>query len=781
MQYNFSAITDKEFETLCKDILENELGVKFQNFAKGKDKGIDLRYASSYENEIIVQAKYYLSSKFSDLKHKLISEEKRKLDQLVPLPKRYIVMTTLSLNPMQVDQLVEGLKPYVLTSQDIYGLDRITSSINSIKSIESKYFKLWLTSTNVLQRITYNAVKGRSEFYEKKIIDKAKVFVPTQSFKTAVDLLKDNKFIIITGEPGIGKTSIAYSIICGYLSRDFELIYISDSIKDAEDVLSDDPKVKQIVYFDDFLGSNLYEVLNPRNSENSIISLIDRILSTRNKYLVLTTRTTILNQAKSSYEKFTRNKYHDISKYQIELEDYDEYDRALILYNHLFHSNLPTEHQDTFFEKRNYLKIINHRNYSPRLIQFITEKNNVSNVSSKNYMQSVLSHFENPDEIWAGAYENQLGNVDRFLLLTLFSLGGYNIYSSILEKAFLKRLQFEVDNNGFQVPNNAFNGSLKKLLDGFISSSLDTQGVNIYSLINPSVGDFLINYLQDKSFEKQRILKSAFYIEQITTHFHNTNKNSITLNSEELTEYFSSFKRNAPTLFSKNISDSFEIKVVKVLIDFFNVKPSSKTMLHWLELIDPLRVSNRNYSDVIAILKFAVDDIKSREIILKRFEPLMLSLIKWVEEPQELEGIRKIFDSYHKDFHVFIEDNSEKVFERIGELVSQGLDDDFDIGSYKADNIVGAMHEGKVELARYIIEDAIDESLTDFLHTTDLHHYTEEIKEFVPLEVDDIIESLLEGYSVEEESYEYSPSIEDRKNKDYEARIENLFDRSSLL
>jgi len=33
--YNLGVLNDKEFEVLCKDLLEKELGIPLQNFASG--------------------------------------------------------------------------------------------------------------------------------------------------------------------------------------------------------------------------------------------------------------------------------------------------------------------------------------------------------------------------------------------------------------------------------------------------------------------------------------------------------------------------------------------------------------------------------------------------------------------------------------------------------------------------------------------------------------------------------------------------------------------------
>jgi hypothetical protein len=62
--YNFGVLNDKEFENLCKDLLEVECNVSLQIFRSGRDKGIDIRYSNSIENKIVVQVKHYWNSNF---------------------------------------------------------------------------------------------------------------------------------------------------------------------------------------------------------------------------------------------------------------------------------------------------------------------------------------------------------------------------------------------------------------------------------------------------------------------------------------------------------------------------------------------------------------------------------------------------------------------------------------------------------------------------------------------------------------------------------------------
>lgn len=67
IMFNYANLNDVEFENLCKDVMEKKLSTSLRLFAKGRDGGIDLTDDTRTHN-IIVQAKHYIGSKFSNLR-----------------------------------------------------------------------------------------------------------------------------------------------------------------------------------------------------------------------------------------------------------------------------------------------------------------------------------------------------------------------------------------------------------------------------------------------------------------------------------------------------------------------------------------------------------------------------------------------------------------------------------------------------------------------------------------------------------------------------------------
>lgn len=125
-QYDFSTLNDKDLENLSRDLLSKELDVPFQSFKVGKDKGIDLRYSTPFlHNDIVVQVKHYYKSGCSVLKSKLKKDELPKVLKLNP--RRYIIVTSVSLSPTDKEAIMDIMSPYILSTGDIYGADDINN------------------------------------------------------------------------------------------------------------------------------------------------------------------------------------------------------------------------------------------------------------------------------------------------------------------------------------------------------------------------------------------------------------------------------------------------------------------------------------------------------------------------------------------------------------------------------------------------------------------------------------------------------------------------------
>ena len=88
--------------------------------------------------------------------------------------------------------------------------------------IEKGFPKLWLTSTAVLDRIVNASVVNQSTFEWSQIQEEIETYVVNDSLNKATHILKENGYVIISGIPGIGKTTLARFLVYSTLGNDNE-------------------------------------------------------------------------------------------------------------------------------------------------------------------------------------------------------------------------------------------------------------------------------------------------------------------------------------------------------------------------------------------------------------------------------------------------------------------------------------------------------------------------------------------------------------------------------
>lgn len=489
--YTFETLSPKDFELLTRDLLQKELSITLETFKSGRDSGIDLRYAKDIPNQLIVQCKHYKNSTLNDL-YNALKNEVEKIKKLNP--ERYIISTSQSLSPKNKEEILHICSPFIKSASDIYGKDDLNNLIEKFPEVEKGHFKLWLTSTKVLEQVLHSNIVNESRFKLDEIKEKIKKFVPNPSVNEAQDILNNENFVVISGAPGVGKTTLAEMIVYTYVAdSEYEFFNISENIQDAYSVYSLDPNVKQIFYYDDFLG----ETHLTKNEDSSLITFINRINKSKNKKLILTTREYILQQSKLLHEKIEK---FDFKKCIIDLKNYTKKIKADILYSHLYFSELPQEYIDNLLIEHRYFSIIEHPNYNPRIIETMTKLKIHKNISAKDYYSEFIKNLNNPSEIWKHAFENQIDNKTRSVLFSIVSLSGRYLGSNYKQiiKEISKTICLKFYSENFT--DLDFRKCLKILEGDFIKIT-----PYVISFCNPSLTDFLENYIVDNNIVSEFI------------------------------------------------------------------------------------------------------------------------------------------------------------------------------------------------------------------------------------------------------------------------------------
>ena len=502
--YDFAAcLSPIDFELLSKDLLEAELGIRFENFKDGKDGGIDLRHSTS-KGAVIVQCKRYKSESFSTLRSKLEKEELPKIQKLAP--KRYILTTSVGLSPAQADDLKLLLSPFVKSTDDIFGRDRLNSLLANHREVERRHNKLWIESAGVLETILNAGIHSVSKEELTKTIKAANLYVRNESFEEALKILSEQRVCIIAGLPGIGKTTLARMLLLYFNDHGYELVKIEEDISEATDVAYH--RKPRFYYYDDFLGQTASPDKLNKNEDQRIVDFMTTVHGSKISVMILTTREYILNQAKMTYEKFDRENF-DHRTCVIDLSKYSRRIRAHILYNHLHFSDLEQNFLEALVSSRSYLKIVDHKNYSPRLVEILTLKANIVSIAADDYPEFFFSNLDNPEKIWAHAFERQLSFAGQNVLrvMTTMSRDSSMANLQIAYNSFHGRRCRE---SGLANPPGSFKDAMRELEGTFIQLRAISNGT-VVSFSNPSIRDFMQNLLLAEESLLTMIENSVFF------------------------------------------------------------------------------------------------------------------------------------------------------------------------------------------------------------------------------------------------------------------------------
>ncbi len=617
--YDLDILSHYEFEQLTRDLLQKNFNIYIESFTTGKDSGIDLRFGLSKDMKSVVQCKRYatFSSLLSSLKKELKSIQSLNFEY-------YYLATSLGLTPNQKDKIKKLLMPYITDCKNIFGKDDLNNILSLHKDVELKYYKLWLSSTTVLNRIIHSKIINASLF-DKSVIQKTvKTYVQNDSFQEALKILKDQRFVIISGIPGIGKTTLSRMLVFHFLSKEYdEFISLDYSIADAFSVFHEEKK--QIFFYDDFLGKNFLEDKLSKNEDTLLYKFINQIKVSKNKLLIMTTREYILKQAQQKYELLNKNQF-DIGKFILDLSSYTKRIRAQILYNHLYFSNITNDYIENLIENDGYLKIINHINYNPRIIESILECDRWKTINPENFTHTFIQYLDNPISVWEHAFENQINQNSRYLLLVMLTTGTPIILDNLFEACELffskNSLKYSININEVE-----FKKIIKEIEDSFIILKKDSKHIFAADFANPSVSDFLLSYIVSRKYLITDLILSAKYINQFF--------NVFTIKNEKI-----------QNLHSKKImlSDSDKKNVIKHLCD--NLETIECSSIYITNYVNRSNEWYKPRSGLFEKLDYIIENIDSNEISI--LSQIALKVEDQINENIDSNDIDDIIQIYRK-------------------------------------------------------------------------------------------------------------------------------------
>jgi DNA polymerase III delta prime subunit len=539
---NFDNLSDFDFERLVADLLSAEWRVHVESFPRGRDGGVDLRVLGpanaplnlKKDDELVVQCKHRPGATYSDLKGELKKEaQKGVVDEAV----RYVVATSARLTRANKKSITETFGDRVAES-DVLAREDIAALIRRHPQVEKATPKLWMSTGPVLATLLHKLEYLRSGYLREELLRLQYKFVETKFTTAARACVEDFGVCILAGPPGVGKTTTAHILLLQLMADGWEPIVGVGDVRELEAQIT--PGVRQVLFFDDFLGQNSLEAKLRTGGDAELLRLIQAVEQDPNKIFIMTTRDYVLRQAQQSYEKLS-DPVFSATRVTVRADSLSLQEKSHILYNQLYFS--PLRSFAAAAPGSEYVKVACHRKFNPRLtataISLLVRETRLSparrNSTSirpepprgsapedSNSDMALSPHvdipthliraLERPEDLWDHSLRYQLSELQRDILFVRASFGQRSVllsevYTSVraLHKRTGRRyLEVELD-------------SAVSVLDGdFLSLHLEwgQQSISARSL-DPGLADAVAKFLRRYPELVHGIVETTPYFTQV--------------------------------------------------------------------------------------------------------------------------------------------------------------------------------------------------------------------------------------------------------------------------
>lgn len=481
-----------EFQNLCAAILRDVLGQTVQIFAPGNDEGRDAAFQGTWqtasgeklEGTFVAQIKFS-RDKTAPLVESLLADE---FDNIRDLQSRrlcdnYIVLTNYTTTSARASAVEERVKREApgLGAVKVYGPDQLREWIRNSSVLRMMVPRVY--GIGDISLLLSDHAQRQGAAILKTIGSRLKTIVPTGAYHQAADALTSHGFVLLVGDPMVGKTTIGYALALAAADHFDRKVFTPATPSEFKNAF--DPQHSDRFYWiDDAFGETIYNQAAAMDW-NRYFSAMHGAIDAGCK-IVFTSRSYIWRAARHDLKRSTFPLL-DESQVVVQVEQLTPTEREKILYNHLRAGKQSEEFRK---DVRPFCERISQLNeFLPESARRLADPHFTRNLTMS---WEGLSHFfKEPLSILIESIE-QLGPAARSLMAVMFANG-----SSLASPVRFAQDDVRIaEAHGVEAARMM--PELQNLNDTFIRQIVDFSGTTRYVFAHPSLRDALAKiYAQD--------------------------------------------------------------------------------------------------------------------------------------------------------------------------------------------------------------------------------------------------------------------------------------------
>lgn len=521
IRYRLDDLGWYQFETLCQSLLRSRYGISVEAWGGSGDWGRDAFSESAVKDTVsgdeIVgpicwQAKFVSGANATGAKAgpqllKAVRDEVVRIKlRKIPSPATYVLMTNCPVSKDLRAKVKEKIKS-VLPNADIHvlgGLD-LCSLLDDAPRIRVSFPQLLGLADlkSLIGSIVAKPVLERSRLELERSEELAQVFVPTEAYSQALNTLGKYGFVVLTGPPEMGKTTIARIIALAMLGEGRQVY----ECREPKEVFQlHDRKVSQVFVADDAFGATEY---TPRTADlwgedlDRLFRLVDH-----DHWLIMTSRPAPLQVAlERMHLQGQARLFPKPIDVTVAADLLSPVERALIVYRHAKRASMTRHALDIV--KLHIKEIVSNSHFTPERIrrmmhdrQKIFDTMRIDNPKklSGQVRSLIANEIATPTEAMRKSL-HALPPSHMTVLIAILDVPPDDPFEADVSAAYDRHRTSECKLS-IQKCINQLDGHFLEIADIH-----QTDGARVVAWTHPSFRDMLIEYVAEDAGRRQQFMK----------------------------------------------------------------------------------------------------------------------------------------------------------------------------------------------------------------------------------------------------------------------------------